>query len=48
MEQIVFTARCVKCDWKFEGPRADKEAEKHSKQQGHPTISSADPVTVQP
>lgn len=47
MKALVFTAKCMKCDWTFEGPKADKEAEKHSKQPGHPTVSSANPAEVE-
>lgn len=45
--RIVLTAKCMKCDWTAEGAKAGKEAEKHSKQPGHPTVSSADPAEVE-
>ena len=36
-------AKCLACEWRAEGEDADKQAEKHSKQPGHPTVSSGEP-----
>lgn len=32
-------AHCLDCDWRAEGDTADREAEKHTKQEKHSTVS---------
>ena len=36
-------AACLACEWRTEGEDSYKQAEKHSKQPGHPTVSSWEP-----
>ena len=37
------TSYCLQCDWRTEGGKADKDAEKHTKETTHATVSSAVP-----
>lgn len=37
MTTYTYQARCQGCDWRVEGPTADRAADKHTRDTGHPT-----------
>lgn len=44
--RVAYTWRCLTCDEHGAGPRADKDAEKHTRTTEHSTTTSGRPATT--
>lgn len=41
---LAIAAACRACDWSADGASADKAAERHTRNTGHPTITRGTPA----